>query len=1105
MRTLLKRGLVIVLLLLSVITVQGQVSRLGGKYNVAYQDNYQRVAAGYSHYLEIKNGKLYAAGSNNFGQLGINTISANEAVPKRVGTDSNWVTASAGENFSAAIKADGTLWTWGYNNRGQLGNGNTQNSSIPLKVGTANNWVSVSAGSRHVLAIKADGTLWAWGYNYFGQLGNGTTSGFSEGNPTPTQIGTANNWTYISSGYNHNLALKADGSLWSWGENTLGQVGTGNTSTTGISAPVQIGSSSKWRTISAGGFYSMAINANGTLWTWGDNYYGELGNGATVTQAAPVQIGTNRWKSIDAGRNHAVALKTDGTVWVWGDELGSNSNEPSTPVQKAGLTGIVQITAGEGYTLAVKSNGELFSWGLNAVSQLGKGVLSPVEANATYNGSTAGEVLAVASGHGFNSIALYSDGTLKGWGANDEYQLADGTTENKSAPISIPTAGNDNIAVATGFGHTMALKDNGTLWGWGDNASSGQVGSGSNQNEQAPVAVGTENQWISITTGSHTTAGIKSDGSLWAWGGNHNGEVGNGDISSQSTPFQIGINDTWSAVAMGGSHTIAIKSDGTLWGWGRNYAGESGAGENVDDVLELTQIGTDNDWVALNASSMSSFALKANGTLWGWGAANMGQLGQDLPLPVKITTPTQVGSGNFLQAKLGNWSGAGLLADGTAVAWGNLNMVFGELGMGDSNNYPTPTAIPGHNNIVQIGSGQAHRTILKAVREDVCVVGRNYSGELGSGSDVGSKNTYQCGIAPFENTTPILTVTVATQDNIPSSINTLNGTLQLTALVSPMGSNQSVIWSVFSGSNVGSVSQTGLVTAIANGVVTVRATLATDSTVFGEIVITVTNQVIVPQSLVVTTQNNVPAEIITNAGTLQLVATVNPAGADQSVVWSITEGNEFANINTNGLVTTLANGTLTVRAISVADNTIFGEIVITITNQVIVAESLVITAQNNIPAEITTASGTLQLIATINPTGANQEVVWSITAGNTFATVNANGLVTAVANGTVTVRAVAVDNEAVSDTIDIVINIDSMGVGEVTQNEFVLYPNPTSDIIMIQSQSAIKETVVFNMVGQQVWRGTTSRIDLTAVESGIYIVSIQDENNKIHTQKIIKK
>lgn len=1105
MRTFLKRGLIMVLLLFSVITVQGQVSRLGGKYNVAYQDNYQRVAAGYSHYLEIKNGKLYAVGSNNFGQLGINTISANEAVPKRVGTDSNWVTASAGENFSAAIKADGTLWTWGYNNRGQLGSGNTENSSVPLKVGTANNWVSVSAGSRHILAIKADGTLWAWGYNYFGQLGNGTTSGFSEGNPNPTQIGTANNWTSISSGYNHNLAIKADGSLWSWGENTLGQAGTGNTSTTGISVPVQIASSSKWRTISAGGFYSMAISANGTLWTWGDNYYGELGNGTTATETVPVQIGTDRWKSIDAGRNHVIALKTDGTVWIWGDELGANSNVPSTPMQKAELTGIAQISAGEGYSLAVKSNGQLFSWGLNTAGQLGKGVISPVEANAHYNGSIAGEILTVAAGHGFNSIVLYSDGTLKGWGANDEHQLADGTIENKNSPIPISSAGNNNIAVVTGFGHTMALKDNGTLWGWGDNASSGQIGNGSNQNEQSPVAVGTDNQWISITTGSHTTAGIKSDGSLWAWGGNYNGEVGNGDTSSQSTPVQIGVNDAWSAVAMGGSHTIAIKSDGTLWGWGRNYAGESGAGENVDDVLEFTQIGTDNDWVALNASSMSSFALKANGTLWGWGAANMGQLGQDLPLPVKITTPTQIGNGNFLQAKLGNWSGAGLLADGTVAAWGNLNMVFGELGMGDSNNYPTPTVIPGHNDIVQIGSGQAHRTILKSVKENVCVVGRNYSGELGVGSDVGSKNAYQCDVAPFENTAPVLTVIIATQDNVPALINTLNGVLQLTTLVNPTGSNQNVIWSVFSGSNIASVSQTGLVTATANGVVIVRATSVTDSTAFGEIVINVTNQVIVPQSLVVTTQNNVPAAIIINSGTLQLVATINPEGANQSVVWSIIAGSEFAGINTNGLVTAITNGIVTVRATSVADNTIFGEIEVTISNQVIVAESLVISTENNVPAEITITSGTLQLIAVINPIEANQDVIWSITEGNAFATVAPNGLVTAVANGTVTVRAVAVDNEAISDTIEIVINIDSMGIGEVIQNDFVLYPNPTSDVVTFQSNSTIKEVTVFNMVGQQVWRGTTSRIDLTAVENGIYIVSIQDENNKIHTQKIIKK
>jgi len=174
--------------LLAISNVNAQISRLGGKTSVAYEDNYQRASAGYSHYLEIKNGKLFASGSNNYGQLGLGTTSAKEISPIQVGTDENWVSVSGGENFSLAIKADGTLWAWGYNNRGQLGISTTTNADTPTQIGTDDNWISIAAGIRHSLAIKADGTLWAWGYNYFGQLGNGTTSGFTASFPDPAQV-----------------------------------------------------------------------------------------------------------------------------------------------------------------------------------------------------------------------------------------------------------------------------------------------------------------------------------------------------------------------------------------------------------------------------------------------------------------------------------------------------------------------------------------------------------------------------------------------------------------------------------------------------------------------------------------------------------------------------------------------------------------------------------------------------------------------------------------------------------------------------------------------------------------------------------------------------
>ena len=904
--------------LLSISTLNAQISRLGGKTSVAYEDNYQRASAGYSHYLEIKNGKLFASGSNNFGQLGIGTISAKEIAPIQVGTDENWVSVAGGENFSLAIKADGTLWAWGYNNRGQLGTGTTTNTNEPTQVGTDDNWISIAAGSRHSLAIKSDGTLWTWGYNYFGQLGNGTTSGFSAAFPDPAQVGTATNWVAISAGYNHNLAIQADGSLWAWGENTLGQVGTGTASSTGISTPTAIATDSHWKKIDAGGFFSTAIKTDGTLWAWGDNYYGEIANGNTTTQPQPTQIGTDLWKNVSAGRNHVMALKPDGSVWVWGDELGEYTNQATVPTEKTEMSGTVQISAGDSFSLALNSNGELYSWGKNDLGQLGNNTNTTLQSIPTYNGSTSSEILAIASGHGFNTYTLHSNGSLKGWGDNTDGQLLDGTSEDKYAPINLTAAGTDNIAIANGYGHVMVLKDNGSIYGWGDNTLGGQVGTGSGNSEPLPVAL-QGNDWISVTSGTFTTGAIKADGTLWMWGNNGDGEIGNGNMDDQETPIQIGT-DLWNMVAIGGSHTIAIKEDGTLWGWGRNYAGEAGAGETTDEILVPTQIGTENDWVYVSAASMSSFAIKADGSLWGWGAASMGQLGLGMPIPTKQVVPTQIGNGNFIQAKLGNWSGVGLQANGTAQGWGNLNMVFGELGMGNNDNYPTPTLIPSQENIIQISAAQAHRSLLKADKTSICTVGRNYNGELGIGeTETTTTNAYRCDIA----------------------------------------SNQD------------------------------------------------------EQGVVVKTENNVAPEINEVAGTLQLIATVNPAESSQAVVWTIESGFDFASVDANGLVTAIADGSVVVRATSVENDTLFGEITITI----------------------------------------NQ----------------------------------------------------NLSIDDLVKNTYKLYPNPTSGIATIESLEPIKEILIFNMVGQQISKSTTSEINISGIENGIYFAQIHFENGKTATQKLVKK
>lgn len=270
------------------------------------------------------------------------------------------------------------------------------------------------------------------------------------------------------------------------------------------------------------------------------------------------------------------------------------------------------------------------------------------------------------------------------------------------------------------------------------------------------------------------------------------------------------------------------------------------------------------------------------------------------------------------------------------------------------------------------------------------------------------------------------TVTVATQNNVPAAITTNGGTLQLVATVTP--SSQPVTWSITQGGVLASVSATGVVTAIYNGSITVRAALSSDSTIYDDTIITISNQVTSVTGVSSAVEDDAAAEITTDGGTLQLTATVAPANAtNTNVTWAVTSGSEYASVDENGLVTALANGTVIV-TVTTVDGSFTDTVEIEITGQAIAVTGVTVSVSDDLPATITSNEGTLQLIAGVLPTDAtNTEVTWAITTGGEFATIDENGLVTAVANGTVTVTVTSADG-SFTDTIEIVITGQTIAV-----------------------------------------------------------------------------
>jgi alpha-tubulin suppressor-like RCC1 family protein len=320
--------------------------------------NWRQVSTGFWHTHAVKSdGTLWGCGYNSQGQLGLGNSTASIDIIAQVGLLSNWKQVSCGSNHSLAVKTDGTLWAWGYNPYGSLGNDTRTNYSSPIQVGSLTNWKQVAVGynANTVMAIKTDGTLWAWGLG--GAIGNGSQTSYS----SPIQIGSLTNWKQVAVGNAHTIALKTDGTLWSWGSNLSGQLGTNVARTISYSSPVQVGSLTTWKSVSAGYFNSMAIKTDNTLWVWGENANGALGIGNSVNYSSPVQVGSlTNWKQIAGGGYHMAAIKTDGTLWAWGlntkGQVGNNTiTAYSSPVQVGSLTNWKQATCGYAYTMVVST------------------------------------------------------------------------------------------------------------------------------------------------------------------------------------------------------------------------------------------------------------------------------------------------------------------------------------------------------------------------------------------------------------------------------------------------------------------------------------------------------------------------------------------------------------------------------------------------------------------------------------------------------------------------------------------------------------------------------------------------------------------------------
>ena len=622
-------------------------------------------------------------------------------MPAKTTNISDATAISAGFAHTCVLRRDSSIYCWGSNSYGQLGNGeqgdgwgdDSAYSVIPVQVNNISDATAISAGGLHTCALIKDSTIKCWGSNYDGRLGSNLNSRSS----VPVRVTDITDATAVTTGGAHTCALIKDSTIKCWGENHDGQLGS-STADNRTSVPVSVtnitnAAITNVAAISAGLFHTCALIKDSTIKCWGGNYSGQLGNS------------TDR-----LGNNNPSAIV---------------NNPSATPVKVTDITDATAIAAGDSHTCALIKDSTIKCWGINFLGQLGTGTYPHTFTPVRVTDITDATAISVDD----HTCALKRDGSIYCWGNNENGQLGTGIISRSTALVRV-TDITDATAISAGFDHTCALIQDSTIKCWGSNYN-GQLGSGTDSRSTAPVRVTDITNATAISAGQDHTCALIKDNTIKCWGDNWYGQLGNStEDNNTSVPVRVTDITDATAISAGRYHTCALIKNSTIKCWGRNFGDQleintdtgSSVPVKVPNITDATAI----------TSWDNTCALIKDSTIKCWARLGSNSEGSSISVPVKVTDATAISKGYKHTCALKR--------DGSIYCWGRNNFVQlgnGEQGYGlgdDSADSVIPVQVKNISDATAITAGKYHTCALKRDGSIYCW-GNNYNGQLGSNTE----------------------------------------------------------------------------------------------------------------------------------------------------------------------------------------------------------------------------------------------------------------------------------------------------------------------------------------------------------------------------------